>query len=125
ELAHPVVAEGGVGERVAGLGPRAGLDVGCVDGDGDRGDPRGARDHPLPAILDRLDAAVDEAEMGLVVHALEALDYGFLDLVDDFGALAADGVDLVDSLVVNLDLEVLRPAAVAAKPAARVGAHRS
>src|SRR5207302_1793105 len=29
------------------------------------------------------------------------------------------GVDLVDALVVDLDLEVLRPAAVAAKPAAR------
>jgi hypothetical protein len=59
----------------------------------------------------------------LVVHALEALHDRLLDLVDDLGALASDGVDLVDPLVVDLDLEVLGPAAVAAKPAARIGAH--
>ena len=55
--------------------------------------------------------------MRLVVHALEALDDGLLHLVDDLAALAALGVDPVDPLVVNLDLEVLRPAAVAAQPA--------
>ena len=46
-------------------------------------------DHPLPAVLDRLDAPVDEAEVRLVVHAVEALHDGLLDLVDDLGALAA------------------------------------
>jgi adenosylmethionine-8-amino-7-oxononanoate aminotransferase len=125
ELAHAVVAEGGVGERVAGLRTRAGLDVVGVDRHRARGDPRRAGDHPLPAILDRLDAAVDEAEVRLVVHAVEALHDRLLDLVDHLRALARDRVDLVDALVVDLDLEVLRPAAVAAQPAARVFAHRS
>jgi hypothetical protein len=41
------------------------------------------------------------------VHALEALDDRFLHLVYDFAALAGLGVDPVDPLVVNLDLEVL------------------
>ena len=77
-----------------------------------------ARDHPLPAVLDRLDAAVDEAEVGLVVHAVEALHDRLLDLVDDLGALARDRIDLVDPLVVDLHLEVGRPAAVAAQPVA-------
>ena len=89
ELAHAVVAERGVGERVAGLGPRAALDVVGVDGHRARGDPRGAGHHPLPAVLDRLDAPVDEAEVGLVVHAVEALHDRLLDLVDHLGALAA------------------------------------
>jgi hypothetical protein len=48
-----------------------------------------------------------EAEVRLVVHALEALDDGLLHLVDDLAALAALGVDPVDSLVVDLYLEVL------------------
>ena len=121
ELARAVVAEGGVGERVAGLGARARLDVVGVDGDRARGHPGGAGDHPLPAVLDRLDAAVVEAEMGLVVHALQALDDGLLHLVDDLAALAALGVDPVDPLVMNLHLEVLGPAAVAAQPAADLG----
>ncbi len=64
-------------------------------------------DHPLPAVLDRLDAAVDEAQVGLVVHAVEALHDRLLDLVDDLRALARDGIDLVDPLVVDLHLEVL------------------
>ena len=55
ELARAVVAERGVGERVAGLGARAGLDLVGVDRDGAGGDPRRAGDHPLPAVLDRLD----------------------------------------------------------------------
>ena len=75
-------------------------------------------DHPLPAILDRLDAAVVEAEMRLVVHALQALHDGLLQLVDRLGALAGLGIDLVDALVVDLDLEVGRPAAIAAQPRA-------
>ncbi len=118
ELAHAVVAEGGVGERIAGLRAGAALDIVGVDRDGARGDPGRARDHPFPAVLDRLDAAVGEAEVGLVVHAVQALHDRLLKLVDDFRALARLGVDLVDTLVVDLDLEVLRPAAVAAKPAA-------
>ena len=117
ELARAVVAERGVGERVAGLGARARLDVVGVDGDRARGDPRRPGDHPLPAVLDRLDAAVVEAEVRLVVHALEALDDRLLHLVDDLAALAALRIDPVDPLVVHLDLEVLRPAAVAAQPA--------
>jgi hypothetical protein len=59
----------------------------------------------------------------LVVHALEALDDGLLDLVDDLGAFTGVGVDLVDALVVDLDLEVLRPAAVTAQPVAWVVVH--
>ena len=55
------------------------------------------------------------------MHAVQALHDGLLQLVDDFGALAGLGVDLVDPLVVDLNLQVLRPAAVAAQPAARVG----
>src|SRR5207249_12309319 len=78
-------------------------------------------DHAFPAVLDRFHAAVVEAEMGLVVHAVEALHDGLLELVDDFGSLAGLRVDLVDALVVDLDLEVLRPAAIAAQPAARAG----
>ena len=103
-------------ERVAGLGARAGLDVVGVDGDRAGGDPRRAGDHPLPAVLDGLDAAVGERQVRLVVHALQALHDGLLDLVDDLGALAGLRVDPVDALVVDLDLEVLRPAAVAAQP---------
>ena len=68
-------------------------------------------------ILDRFNPTVVEAEVGLIVHALEALHDRFLHLVDDLVALAALGVDPVDSLVVHLDFEVLRPAAIAAKPA--------
>ena len=106
ELAGAVVAERGVGEAVAGLGARAGLDLVGVDRDGARRDPRGAGDHPLPAVLDRLDAAVVEPQVRLVVHAVQALHDGLLELVDDLGALARVGVDLVDALVVDLHLEV-------------------
>ena len=60
--------------------------------------------------------AVVEREVRLVVHAVQALHDGLLDLVDDLRALARDGVDAVDALVVDLDLELLRPAAVAAQP---------
>ena len=78
-------------------------------------------DHSLPAILDRLDAAVVEAEVRLIVHALKALHDRLLHLVDDLAALAGLRVDPVDPLVVHLHLEVLRPAAVAAQPAADLG----
>ena len=47
--------------------------------------------HPLPAVLDQLDAAVLEAGVGLVVHAVKALHDGLLDLVDDVGPLTRDG----------------------------------
>ena len=60
--------------------------------------------------------------MGLVVQAVEALDDGLLDLFDRLDGLARVGVDLEHALVVNLDLEVLGPAPVAAQPA-RCGAH--
>ena len=57
------------------------------------------------------------ARMGLVVHAVHALDHGLLHLLDDLAALAGVRVDPVDSLVVHQQFEVLGPAAVAAKPA--------
>jgi hypothetical protein len=91
ELARPVVAERGVGQRVGGLGPGAGLDRVRVDGHGAGRHPRRAGDHPLPAVLDRLDAAVVERQVRLVVHAVQALHDGLLDLVDDLRALARDG----------------------------------
>ena len=59
--------------------------------------------------------------MGLIVHALEALHDGLLHLVDDVAALTALGIDPMDPLVVHLHLKVLRPAAVAAQPAAYLG----
>src|ERR1044071_5630735 len=67
-----------------------------------------------------LDAAVAEAEVRLVVHAVQALDDRFLHLVDDLGPFAGLGVDLVDALVVHLHLEVGGPAPVAAQPGPRV-----
>jgi hypothetical protein len=62
-----------------------------------------------------------EPEMGLVVHAVQALDHSLLDLVDDLAALAGVRVDPVYPLVVHLQFEVLGPAAVAAKPAPNLG----
>ncbi len=50
------------------------------------------------------------------MHAVEALDDRLLQLVDHVGPLAGLGVDLVDPLVVDLHLEILRPAAVAPQP---------
>ena len=107
ELSRAVVAERRVGERVAGLWTRAGLDVVGVDGHGARRNPWRPGDHPLPTILDRLDTAIVKPEMRLIVHALEALHDGLLHLVDHLAALPAVGVDLVDPLVVHLHLEVL------------------
>ena len=54
--------------------------------------------------------------MRLVVHAVQALDDGFLQLIDHVGALAGDGIDAMDALVMDLHLEVLGPAAIAAQP---------
>src|SRR4051794_6786478 len=116
EFPRSMIAERGIGQRVAGLRSRAGLDVVGVDRHGDRGDPRRAGDHPLPAVLDGFDAPVGEPEVRLVVHAVQALHHRLLQLVDDIGALARLGVDLVDPLVVHLHLEVRRPAAVAPQP---------
>ena len=93
------------------------FDVLCLDGDRARGDPRRAGDHPLPAILDGFNTSVVEAKMWLIVHAFKALDDRLLHLVDDLGAFAALRVDAVDALVVDLNLKVLRPAAIAAQPA--------
>ena len=56
--------------------------------------------------------------MRLVVHAVEALHDRLLELVDHLGPLAGHRIDPVDALVVDLDLELLRPAAIAAKPGA-------
>jgi hypothetical protein len=43
----------------------------------------------------------------LVVHAVETLHDGFLDLVDDLRPLPGDGIDAVDAFVVDLDLQLL------------------
>ena len=118
ELTRSVIAERRVGERVTRLGPRARLDLLGVDRDRARRDPRGAGDHPLPAVLDRLHAVVVEPQMWLVVHTFQALDHRFLHLVHYLAALARFRVDPVDPLVVHLNFEVLGPAAVAAQPAA-------
>jgi crotonobetainyl-CoA:carnitine CoA-transferase CaiB-like acyl-CoA transferase len=131
ELARAMVAEGGEGERVGRVRTRARLDLLAVDGDDARGDPGRAGDHPLPAVLDGLDAAhaasvrlvEAERQVGLVVQAVEALNDGLLHLLDRVDRLARLRVDLENALVVELHLEVLRPAAVAAQPA-RLGPDR-
>ena len=121
ELPGPVIAERRIGQRVAGIRAGARLDVVGVDGHRAGRDPRGPGDHPLPAVLDRLEATVVEAEMRLVVHALAALHDRLLHLVDDLPALARLRVDLVDTLVMHLHFEVLRPASVAPQPAPDLG----
>jgi hypothetical protein len=78
-------AEGGVRQRVRGLRARARLHGLRVHGHGAGRHPGCAHHHPLPAILDRLDAVVVEDEVGLIVHAVKALDDGFLQLVHDLG----------------------------------------
>src|SRR4051794_38176795 len=57
------------------------------------------------------------------MHAVEALDDGLLDLVDDVGAFAGFRIDPEDALVAHLHLEVVRPAAVAPQPARRDHGH--
>ena len=126
ELARAVVAERCVGEGVRRVRPLA-VDPVAVHGDRARGHPRRADDHPLPAVLDRLDAAdpaavllVDrEAQVRLVVEAVAALDDRLLQLVVGVICLPGLGVDPQDALVVELDLQVLRPAAVAPQPRRR------
>jgi hypothetical protein len=54
--------------------------------------------------------------MRLVVEAPQALNHRLLHLVEAIGGLAAIGIDPQDRVVVQLDLEVRRPAAIAAKP---------
>ena len=46
----------------------------------------------------------------------QALDDGLLDLLDPVGRAPGVGVDAEDRVVVDLGLEALRPAAIAAKP---------
>ncbi len=128
ELAHAGLAEGAVGEELGGFGARAALDPVLVDPHRAGSDPRGAGDHPLPAVLDRDDVVVLEGEVGLVVHAVDALHERLLHLVDALGEDPAVGVDAADRVVVDLDLEVLGPAAVTAQPGRTVPvelAHRS
>ena len=103
-------------QAVGGLRPGARLDLVLVHGDRARGDVRLAGDHPLPAVLDRDHAPVLDRQVGLIVHAVQALHHGLLDLLDPVGRLARLGVDLEDAVVVDLRLEALRPAAVAAQP---------
>jgi hypothetical protein len=45
--------------------------------------------------------------MGLVVKAVETLDYGLLDLLDGLDRLPGLGVDLEHPLVMDLNLQVL------------------
>jgi hypothetical protein len=54
--------------------------------------------------------------VGLVVQAPQTLHDRFLYLVEPFGRLAGLGVDLQDRVVVKLNLEIARPAAVTAQP---------
>src|ERR1700730_12904834 len=124
ELAHAVNAEGVIGERVAGLRSGAALDLVGVHGDGAGSHPWSPRDHALPTVLDRLHATIVEAQVRLVVHAVQTLHDGLLQLVDHLCALTRLGVDLVDALVVDLDLQILGPAAIAAQPAAGAGLGR-
>src|SRR5881394_2368315 len=120
ELAHAGLAQGTVGKQLGRFGAGAALDPVLVDGHRAGGDPRGARNHPFPAILDRHDAIVLEGEVGLVVHTVEALHDRFLHFVDPFGWDTRLGVDAADRVVVDLDLEVLGPAAVATQPSRAV-----
>ena len=62
-----------------------------------------------------------EAEVGLVVQAVEALHHRLLHFLDRIHGLARLGIDLEDALIVQLHFEVLGPAAVAAKPAPYLG----
>ena len=83
--------------------------------------------HGVPAIIRSQRSSIGSTrpsrkpQVRLVVHAVQALHDRLLDLVDDLRALARLGIDLVDALVVDLDLEVGRPAAVAAQPGAVSG----
>jgi hypothetical protein len=54
--------------------------------------------------------------MGLVVEAVAALDDGFLELVVGVIGLAGLRIYPQDPLVVEFDLQVLRPAAIAPQP---------
>src|SRR5690349_7537723 len=116
ELAHAGFAEGAVGEELGSFGARAAFDPVLIDAHRAGGDPRGAGDHPFPAVLDGNHPVVLEAEVRLVVHAVDALNQGLLDLVDSLGQHAVLGVDAADRVIVQLDLEVLGPAAVATQP---------
>jgi hypothetical protein len=118
-----VVPECRVGQRVGGVWPLA-VDAVAVHRDRARGHPGGADNHSLPAVLDSLDAAdaaavllVDrQAQVRLVVQAVAALDDRLLQLVVGIEGLAGLGIDPEDALVVELDLQVLGPAAVAPQP---------
>jgi hypothetical protein len=109
---------------VASSGERAysstSLDLVLVHGDRAGGDPRRPRDHPLPAVLDRDHLVLLNRQVRLVVQTAEALDDRLLDLVQALGGLAGLGVDLQDRVVVQLHLEIARPAAVAAQPGGAV-----
>jgi hypothetical protein len=57
----------------------------------------------------------------LVVHALKALHHGFLHLIDHVRALSRIRVNAMNSFVVELHLEVLRPASITPQPATNLG----
>ena len=114
----------------AASGAGAGLDLVGVDGDRARGDPGRAGDHPLPAVLDRLDRARCGGR-----PPRRSVRPGGAGRAGSRGTGPPPpepppparrprrvGVDLQDALVVKLHLEVLRPAAVAPQPA-RLRAH--
>jgi hypothetical protein len=81
ELTGPVVPEGCVGEGVAGMWARATVNFVGIHGDCAGGDPRGSRDHAFPTVAHRLDPPINEGQVRLIVHAVEALDDRVLDLV--------------------------------------------
>ncbi len=61
-----------------------------------------------------------DRQMGLIVHAVEALNDGLLHLLDPLGGLARLRIDAQDRVLMDLRLEPLRPAAVAAQPGAAI-----
>ncbi len=116
KLTGSAVPKGAVGERVRGLRARTGLDLFLVDPHSARGDERLTGHHALPAILNRHDAPFVDGQVRLVVHAVEALHDGLLDLVNALGRLAGLRVDAQQRVIVDLSFQSLGPAAVAAKP---------
>jgi hypothetical protein len=81
ELTGPVVPEGCVREGVAGMWARTTVDFVRIHGDCAGGNPWRAGDHAFPTVADRLHPAVNEGQVRLIVHAVEALDDRVLDLV--------------------------------------------
>ena len=103
----PGLAERAEREAVGRLRAGAGLHLVLVDGHRAGGDEGLAGDHSLPPVLHGDHAAVLHRQVGLVVHAVEALHDRLLDLLHSVGRFARLGIDLEDRVVVDLGLEPL------------------